>query len=234
MPHTDSRLSRFCVVSRRHATSMPGGLSWPRWLRVVSGALVLVAIWMVVAALGGEPGVWLETLGPLPFFAAMAILPALGVPMTPFFVIAGLRFGIAGGLAISALAALSNLLLCYWIAHGRLRPLLRDIIERRFAALAGLDTDRRSAWRVTFLVKLVPGVPIFIKHYALGAAGVPRSIYLGVALVTTGPYGAAFVVLGESALKGDLGQALMALGALALIAASILAWRRQRARHVMS
>ncbi len=46
---------------------------------------------------------WKEDAGPLPFFAAMALLPAVGIPMTPFFVMAGATFGV--GLAVFGLGA---------------------------------------------------------------------------------------------------------------------------------
>lgn len=173
----------------------------------------------------------IETLHPLALLFAMVLLPALGLPMTPFYVIAGLRFGIPAGLAFSGAATLLNLLLCYAIAHGRLRPILRDVIERRFPAMAALDQARGDAWRVTFLIKLVPGVPMFIKHYALGIAGVPRSIYLAVALMTTGPYAVAFVVLGQSALEGDIGQMLVAFALLALVIVTLKMTLGYRARR---
>lgn len=202
-----------------------------RWLRLMFGSLLVTLVCIVVASFGGLRAESIEQLNPWAFFAAMAVLPVLGMPITPFFVIAGLRFGIVGGLALAAMATTFNLLLCYWVAHGRLRPKLRGLIARRFPALANLDVDRRGAWRLTLLVKLVPGVPLFVKHYALGVAGVPLSIYLAVALLTTAPYGTAFVVLGESALEGDVGQALMALGGLMLLAVVVLVWRSFRSRR---
>ncbi|MDF3919887.1 VTT domain-containing protein [Salinicola salarius] len=180
---------------------------------------------------GGFPREALETLHPLALLIAMAGLPALGIPMTPFYILAGLRFGVPGGLLFSAVATLLNLLLCYAIASGQLRPVLRTSIERRFPALAGLDDARQDAWRVTFLIKLVPGVPMFLKHYALGVAGVPLSIFLSVALLTTGPYGAAFVVLGQSALTGNVGQAMVAAGLLALIVTAVNIGLGRRARR---
>ncbi|MDH4573427.1 TVP38/TMEM64 family protein [Salinicola acroporae] len=215
---------------RFHVGSSPRpGRRW--WLRVSAlfGFVTLTAGFVAWAGLSLES---LETLHPLPLLAAMILLPALGLPMTPFYVIAGLRFGIPGGLAFSAIATLLNLLLCYAIAHGRLRPTLSRAIERRFPALAGLDQARGDAWRVTFLIKLVPGVPMFIKHYALGIAGVPRSIYLTVALMTTGPYAVAFVVLGKSALEGNIGQILvaMALVALAVVTLKMAVGYRERRR----
>lgn len=194
---------------------------------VVFGIITLVA----ALAWSGFSLETFETLHPLALLFAMVLLPALGLPMTPFYVIAGLRFGIPAGLAFSAIATLLNLLLCYAIAHGRLRPILRGSIERRFPALAALDQGRGDAWRVTFLIKLVPGVPMFIKHYALGIAGVPRLIYLTVALITTGPYAVAFVVLGKSALEGNIGQMLMTVALLVLVIVTLkmaLGYRTRR------
>ncbi|WP_303854324.1 hypothetical protein, partial [Salinicola salarius] len=94
---------------------------------------------------GGVPREALETLHPLALLIAMAGLPALGIPMTPFYILAGLRFGVPGGLLFSAVATLLNLLLCYAIARGQLRPVLRASIERRFPALAACGSwIRRS------------------------------------------------------------------------------------------
>lgn len=223
------------LVSPQSGDSAAGGAVFRRnrGLRLALVVLIPIALLAAIVLLGGIPLDRLETLPLFPLLVAMVILPALGLPMTPFFIIAGLRFGISGGLAFSAVATLLNLLLCYSVAHGRLRPLLQGAVQRRFPALVALDRDRRDAWRLTFMIKLVPGVPIFIKHYALGIAGVPRSIYLTVALLTTGPYGVAFVALGESALEGNVGQALIALSLLLLVAVLMAAWRRYREHRVV-
>ncbi|MGM8933186.1 TVP38/TMEM64 family protein [Salinicola halophyticus] len=192
--------------------------------------LALASLVAVLIAWNGVSREALEALHPLALLIAMAGLPTLGIPMTPFYILAGLRFGVPGGLMFSAAATLLNLLLCYAIASGHLRPVLRASIERCFPALAGLDDARQDAWRVTFLIKLVPGVPMFLKHYALGIAGVPLSIYLSVALLTTGPYAVAFVVLGQSALTGNVGQALVAAGVLALFIVTLKMAMGYRAR----
>ncbi|GHB07482.1 hypothetical protein GCM10009038_00860 [Salinicola rhizosphaerae] len=187
-------------------------------------ALVVVIRW------GDAPVAFIETLPALPLFAVMAGLPALGLPMTPLYVLAGLRFGIPAGLAFSAAATLLNLLLCYALASGRLRPLLQRRLARRFPRLGDLHEASGDAWRFALCVKLIPGVPMFLKHYALGALGVPCRIYLTAALLTTGPYGAAFVVLGQSALEGRAGLALVAISILLLTSVLLAGWRRRRLR----
>ncbi|WP_110687567.1 TVP38/TMEM64 family protein [Salinicola aestuarinus] len=200
----------------------------PRCLLGGLGGVLCCLLLAVAVALDASVWARLDRLDPIVFWLAMALLPAVGVPMTPFYVVAGLRFGVGDGLGLGLTAVLCHLLLCYAVARGRLRGYFRDTLDRRFPGLAHLDTDRRHAWRITLLIKLVPGVPMFLKHYALGAAGVPLGVYLGVALVTTLPYAVAFVTLGEAALEGNVGRVLAVVGGLALLAAGIGLWRSRR------
>src|SRR5215831_17418740 len=72
---------------------------------------------------------WLGELRPLPFFLAMALLPAIGVPITPFFILAGATFGARGGLVGSWIALGLNLTVCYWIAR-KMRPRFESILRR--------------------------------------------------------------------------------------------------------
>ncbi|MBS7456106.1 hypothetical protein [Coralloluteibacterium stylophorae] len=203
------------------------------------GSVVLVAALPLAAVAGWR---WagldldaaqdlLRDLAPVPFFVAMAVLPALGVPITPFFIIAGMRFGVAGGLGGSAIALAANLVLCYWLAHSGLRPWLRRWLRRHQRTLPDYAGARTDAWRFALMVKLAPGVPLFAKHYLLGVARVPFPIYATCAFAISGIYGIAFVVLGESALDGDLGQALVALAAVMLLVLGLGWWRRRRERR---
>jgi hypothetical protein len=64
----------------------------------------------------------LHALRPLPYFAMMAVLPAIGIPISPLYILAGASFGIAVGLVGSLVALAVNATLCYWIS-SRLRPL---------------------------------------------------------------------------------------------------------------
>src|SRR5262245_52079032 len=94
---------------------------------LVGLALLLGSIWDHDAALD-----WLAQARPLPFFVALAILPAIGAPLSPFFLLAGVSFGILLGLIGSGVALALNLALCYWIAHGSVRDRLRSLLRRRF------------------------------------------------------------------------------------------------------
>lgn len=169
---------------------------------------------------------WKEEAGPIPFFAALAVLPAFGVPTTPFYVAAGVLFGVAGGLAGSALSLSLNLLLCYWIAHSGLKGWLESMLRKTRYDLPTLEGGR--ALRFALLVKLAPGAPTFLKTYLIALSGVSFVVYFWLSFVVTMVWAAGFIVLGESLLDRDFGQAAWALGALALaglVGWAVLRWR---------
>lgn len=201
-----------------------------RALLLLALLVLLVALWQAwdhEAVLA-----WKREAGPVPFFIAMALLPALGFPMTPFFVIAGATFGTVGGLLGSGVALLANLMVCFWIAHSGLRPHLARLISRRTRyELPVYEARDRRTWRFALVVRVAPALPVFTKNYLLGLAGVPLGIYLGVSLLFSGLYGASFVVLGESLLTHDPVKATAAVAVLALASAGVWAWRRRLGRR---
>ncbi len=86
-------------------------------------------------------GAWLDqglTLirdaGPVAFFTAMAILPALGAPILAFSLTVGPAFseqlGMPAVVGFSLLALLINMALSYFLARRALRPLLQKLFVR--------------------------------------------------------------------------------------------------------
>lgn len=170
---------------------------------------------------------WKEDAGPIPFFTALAILPAIGFPTTPFFVLAGALYGTWTALIGSAIALSANLVLCYWISHSAMRPWLERRLSRTKYRIPSFEGSRAGAIRFTFLIKIAPGLPTFAKNYVVGMAGVPFGIYFAVSFVFTGIYAASFIVLGESIFSRDWTTGGLAVGVLAL-AGGVLVWFRIR------
>lgn len=169
---------------------------------------------------------WKREADPLSFFLLMAVLPALGFPITPLFVLAGAVFGTALGLLGSLLALAANLVLCHWIAHSGLRPHLERLLARTRYRLPSFDDRRRSALRFTLLLRITPGVPLFIKNYLLGFSGIPLKLHFRVSMLLTGAYGAGFVLLGESMFERNLAAAIIGLVILVVISLAVLLLRR--------
>src|SRR5436190_274616 len=72
--------------------------------------------------------------GPTAFFTAMALVPALGVPVTAFTLTAGSAFGERLGMpvvvALSLLALTVNMIFSYALARRALRPLLEWLVKK--------------------------------------------------------------------------------------------------------
>ncbi|MCG6116661.1 MAG: VTT domain-containing protein [Aquimonas sp.] len=190
----------------------------------VLAALLLVALLVLLWSRWDQEAfiAWKQQVGVLPFFALMAVLPALGVPITPFFIVAGATFGFATGLSGSLIALAANLSLSYWLAQtGLRRPALR-LAQRFDMRLPDFDGRRDRALGFILLVRVTPGPPAMVKNFLLGIAAVPFGLYLGVSMLVGGVYGLSFVVLGESALEGDPRK--LGLGLVCLLLAAAVAW----------
>src|SRR5262245_30016665 len=102
-----------------------------RWVKRV---LLLLAgaglAWVVWAVWDREAIVtWTQRARPLPFFTVMMLLPLVGAPMTPLFLLAGASFGARVALLGSLIALALNLLVCYRLAH-LFRPPLERLMHR--------------------------------------------------------------------------------------------------------
>jgi uncharacterized membrane protein YdjX (TVP38/TMEM64 family) len=190
-------------------------------LAAVAAAIWIGSAWDYEAFLE-----WKREAGALPFFAAMAVLPALGLPTTPFYLLAGATFGTIRGFLGSAASTAINLSLCYWIARSGLRPLLEKLLARTPYQLPALRSKRKSL-RFALVAKAMPGVPAFAKNYLMCLGGVPFPVYFAISYGLSMTYAAAFVVMGESLLERDFGEASGALAALVLLAILIWAFRRR-------
>ncbi len=171
---------------------------------------------------------WKKNAGLIPFFAALAILPAFGIPTTPFYLLAGATFGIVTGLVGSLIALALNLLLCYWIARGPMQSVFMRWVGRTNREIPSLK--KLGPWRFTLLVKLAPAVPAFLKHYLIALAGVPLRIYFPVSSVISGFYATAFIILGDSAFDRDT-SALFLTAIVLIVVTALIWWWRKRGKH---
>jgi uncharacterized membrane protein YdjX (TVP38/TMEM64 family) len=190
---------------------------------VVCLALVVWTVWDHKALMS-----WIERARPIPFFSAVALLPAFGLPVGPLFVLAGASFGVKLGIAGSLAALGANLALCYWIAR-RMRPRLESLFRRFNSRLPNIAESKTSTTRFVLTVKLAPGVPAFVKNYALGLTGIPFGLYFGLGMLITGVYAILLVVVGESLLEHRFDRRLWI--ALAVVGLGLLLAWRVRARR---
>ena len=194
---------------------------------VLIGATLLVAIPLVWGLVDLERlHAWAEHVNPLVLFAALVLLPLGTFPVTPLNVVAGIRFGLVGGLAFVAGAIVCQHLLAFFTA--RILPFrLRDKLEplrQRLPAHAHADA--------TIFTSLLPGAPYWAQLYVLPIIGVPLWTYVILSSALHAVRSLIAVIAGEISDHPSTGWAiaLVVYGAL-LATACYFAGRRMTRKY---
>lgn len=200
------------------------------WARRAGIAVLVVGLGYVMISIWDRDALvsWMSTVSPVLFFLAMAVLPAIGVPLSPFMIVSGAIFGVWLGLIVSIAAIAINLCLGYAIAQSKLRPRLESLFERFGYKVPDFTAGGRSAWRFATAIKLTPALPSFAKMYVLAVTAVPFPIYFGVSLGISGAFAVAWIVLGDSLLAHDVNHTTVAAIAIAALAVVAVMWWRKR------
>jgi len=181
-------------------------------LVVVVGA-VLVARGLDLKALLQQGLDIIRAAGPVAFFSAMAILPALGAPILTFSLSAGPvfseRIGVGWVIVLALLALLINMSLTYFLASRALRPLLEKLFVRLGYKLP--EVEKGDATDLIILLRVTPGVPFCVQNYLLGLARVPFGKYIVLSCLFMWGFNVAIILFGDALLHGKGKVALIAL-----------------------
>ena len=119
-----------------------------------------------------------EELHALWFISGFLLLPLAGFPISLFLVVAGIRFGLAGGMALAAVGMIFHGYAAYYIAHGWFRNPVRRFLDKRGYAIPPVKA-RHRVW-FTALFAALHGPPYVAKLYLLALTDIPRSIYVWI------------------------------------------------------
>jgi uncharacterized membrane protein YdjX (TVP38/TMEM64 family) len=219
--------------------------SVPRWTKkhlVLAAGLagLVVALVLVMLMAGVLEAIdavilSLRATGPVVFFVAMALLPAVGFPMLAFTLAAGPVFaptlGVGGVIAWSLAAVLVNLLLTYWLADRAVRPLVNRLLTYFEIRLPDKSAD--GAWQMALIVRLTPGPPFWVQSYVLGLMRVPLVPYLVVSTLMMAGCIVALVWGGEAITHGNGRLAFAAMGVVVVLVAVWHQVRKRSARQRM-
>ncbi len=206
------------------------------------GAIVLLAVAALLVFKDGAPGaVWSEAAGwtqeiarmleasmaSVPawvFLLALAVLPAAGVPVSLFYVLAGVRFGLLVGLAVSIASIPVHLALVH-LAGRRFLLRVNFWLARRISGPEAKPLQYASPLAL-FLFASLPGLPYVVKNIALAGAGPGLGrellpVWAGHALI-----GAPFVCIGAAAQSME--PATLAAGGVLLAVIMFLPHMVQR------
>jgi uncharacterized membrane protein YdjX (TVP38/TMEM64 family) len=158
---------------------------------------------------------------PWVLFVALVFLPGLGFPAGALLLLAGIVWGSHYTSCLLALAAIAlNVAWTHTLAAGPARKLMIRWMGERLQPWFALP--RKDLLRVAWLLRVTPGVPLFVQNYALGALGVPLRLSLLTALPVVSLYTCGFVLTGGALFDGRMG---LAISGLALVAAAAIATR---------
>jgi uncharacterized membrane protein YdjX (TVP38/TMEM64 family) len=170
----------------------------------------------------------LRGAGPVAFFCAMALLPAVGFPISVFYLTAATAFaaqmGMAGVIAAAGVAIAVNLALTFWLARFGLRPWLEQMISRTKYKIPVVAAAEQA--ELILILRITPGPPFFVQNYLLGLAGIRFFSYMWISWVINILYASGFIVFGDAILHGKGKMAFFGLTGLAALGLIVHLLRR--------
>ena len=165
---------------------------------------------LILEVLQGLP-VWL-------FLAALSLLPLLGMPLSPMWILTGLIYGVWGGLGLIIVGMAINFALAYLISQRWLRVPVSRLLLRKGYRIP--EAKPGEFIKLTLAIRLIPVLPQFMQSYLLGLANVPFHIYYFYSFPPQIAYAVGFVILGDSLLSMKGGGVI--LGVSIVIAVALL------------
>jgi uncharacterized membrane protein YdjX (TVP38/TMEM64 family) len=222
------------LVARRHrrrrfAIVALGGLGL--LVAVVVAATQPPENWARLRELVGEATAWVRGLGAGWFFAAFAVLPAIGFPVSPFAFAAGPLFGpvlgLPGVLALAAASIAVSLTISYVLARHVLRPWVERLLGYVGYRVPSFPAGKEGLF--VFIVRMTPGAPYVFQSFLLGLAGVRYRTYLVVSWLVATVNISLMIVFGDALMKGQATVAIAALAGVVVVVTGIRIVRRRLA-----
>lgn len=204
-------------------------------LGLIALALIATAVALPVEVRAGliqrvvEAADKVRALGPGWFFAAFALLPATGFPVSVFALAAGPLFapvlGLPLVLVISTVCMAVSLSLSYALARHVLRPQAARWLGYLGYKIPTLPADKVRL--IIFLTRVTPGPPYVLQSCLLGLAGAPFAPYFWISLAVSGTNVLLLIVFGAAVMRGGAIAAAAAVVALGLAALLVRTLRRR-------
>ena len=200
-------------------------------LTIASVSVALLSLYFLRYSGGMEHLLsYAESLPAWVYFLLISIFPLFGAPISVFYIFAGTAYSwwiaalvIGAGLAVNMNAG-------YWIGRLFLRDWILRSCERRGWRIPEISDDNQ--FRITFLMRTVPGPPFVFQNYLLSVAGVSWPIYIVVSWSCQMVLAMGTVYLSKSVKAGvesGYGWWLLGIAILFVIFKIWMMWRKRRA-----
>lgn len=149
------------------------------------------------------------------FILAFLVLPLVGFPISIFLFLAGVRFGLQGGMLVSGIAVLFHNFAAFRLAHGLFRSKVRSRLRKAGYNIPSIKPEHR-VW-FTALWAAIHGPPYIAKLYLLALTDIPLRTYFWVG----GPIYVAFCIIpvgaGSAVMNFDMKWIYLLVGASAAL-----------------
>ena len=161
-------------------------------------------------------------------FCAIAILPALILPVSPLLILAGKWGGDHSpwlACLYSVLALAVNIVWTYWFARKPGKSLVKWILSKTKHKLPEEQPENLPQWAL--ILRVTPGVPFIFTNYILGLLKMPFNFYLLISIpilsITSCGYVLIFAgVFGGESVEESAERWAYVLGGVGLVVAMTL------------
>lgn len=185
--------------------------------------------WKHIKELAGATVVWIRQLGAGWFFAAYALLPAVGAPVSVFALSAGPVFGpVLGMPTVLLLAGLSmavSMSVSYALARFFLRPWITRLLNYLGYSIPVVAADKHRMFAL--LVRITPGPPYVMQSFLLGLIEVPYGIYMLISWPIATAMSLLVILFGDAVAHGRGRVALLSVLGVCILAVIIRLMRKR-------
>ena len=156
-----------------------------------------------------------QQTNPLNFLLAMILLPLAGFPISAFYLFAGSAFPWWQATFLCRLALALNMGIAYPLAKYLLEAPVSHFMARYSKQLP--DLSEKNQFRVTFLVRSIPGIPFFMQNYMLPLVGVRFATYFLISWSIQSLFAAGMAALPQLVKQSGWIPAGIVVGLVALL-----------------
>lgn len=221
-------------LAAHHSLLFPDGKkgrpSWIFWAVIVLAVMTIASLVMFTEFDWTRVNELIDGLNPVLVISLMAVLPVAGFPISVVYLMAGARFGPAGGGVVVAGVTAAHLLLTHAVTRTLLRGPIERFVERRHRRLPNIPPEEHAA--VALIAGLAPGLPYVVRNYLLALSGVRLRIYFWICLPVYVARSYVSILLGDltSEPSGKRLGILVTIDVVKVAICALVIWRL-RVRH---
>ncbi len=168
------------------------------------------------------------SINPAAFLILMLVLPVIGVPISPFLVLVGMKFGTVEGIALSGFIMLVQMALTYFLVHSFLQKWIFRLLEFFHIPVPRFN-GHHNRWHA-FIFMLVPGLPYVVKNNLLALTQIGLAPYLTINWVAQFGLSIPLIILGGAVM--EMNFVILGIATILLLAVYLLQYYlRKRYRN---